>query len=315
MFIIKWGGANKVLIDNKPPADRLNLTEIEAIIRDRAKLPIYNYNYDLVARKNDTYYIDHRNDIYKGNPYKEWTIISKKIDGIVGPGEYQSVKINDDDSLDIVFATRDTYGSAFWIIKLKDNYATLVKKDYIDRNLDNIFILNNDIYAINSEKRIFKISDNGNVKTEITNGINYEDGTDIRMLSSINSQATYNGKRYISTISGRKIKFIEFDGERLRVAKEIDNTIDAKYIYSERMKAANIDEMYFCAVSETIQENKLKKFQLINKKFDITKNGETSFPMVDFLINKNQEYIVKEAEGTKCTTLVEFPVKAYVRRE
>lgn len=34
MFIIKSGrGANKVLIDSKPPADRLNLTEVEVTIQ------------------------------------------------------------------------------------------------------------------------------------------------------------------------------------------------------------------------------------------------------------------------------------------
>ena len=85
------GGVNKVLIDNKPPADRLNLTEVEGIIKNRAKLPFKGFAN--LAREGNTFYILTNNKIYKGNPRKNWTEIA---DISTLKGSIACVKYNND---------------------------------------------------------------------------------------------------------------------------------------------------------------------------------------------------------------------------
>ena len=310
------GGVNKVLIDNKPPADRLNLTEVEGIIKNRAKLPFgSNPNYSLLTKKKDVYYISCNGYIYKGNPYNTWTEIIdiNKINSIV-VGYYYCAKINNDESLDLVYVYPDSNTSIIDIVKIKNKNVTLIKRCEIPARITNLFMLNDTIYCIVNVNflTMYKITNNGNTITDISKGITFENNTSFYSINSREKEFTNLDKRYQINL-GTPITITEFDGKKVRVVKEINNEIDARYAYSESFLSVNSDENYFTIESD--DKKGTKNFQLIDKNFNIIKSGETVFPFTPFLVNSKQEYIVSEHVNSKCLTLVEFPVKAYVRRE
>lgn len=70
--------------------------------------------------------------------------------------------------------------------------------------------------------------------------------------------------------------------------------------------------------NNTFYYNK-RKYQLLDKNFEVVESGETVFAIKDgYFIKKDNDthiYIMKEISDARDSVFVEFPVKAYVRRE
>lgn len=316
------GGANKVLIDNKPPADRLNLTEVETIVRNRAIIP---GNFSILARKNNEFYISSNLTILKGNPYKDWTQVFS-FNNISMQGYNRGIKLEDDGSLTYVNVDDSNSTTRIYIygINIKDGTVTLKKEFNIEGcSYKRLFILGNTLYVlvIGSYNRIdyLYINELGEDNlTDITKNIQFENDTNISYLTGWYDNSTFANKRYKLNIDGRKVNVVEFDGKVLKIIKEINCDFKINTIYAEQSDLANADEIYFTILSEPISSNPitLRKYKLINKDFNIVQDGETAYsvsPNYHFIMNNN--YIVREVLNNNSNTMVEFPIKAYVRRE
>lgn len=89
-------------------------------------------------------------------------------------------------------------------------------------------------------------------------------------------------------------------------------------VLPEQYTAVNADEMYITLISKADAYNK-RKYQLLDKNFEVVESGETVFAIKDgYFIKKDNDthiYIMKEISDARDSVFVEFPVKAYVRRE
>lgn len=317
MFIIKsGGGANKVLIDNKPPMSRLNLTEVESVIRNRV---VGFGGFQIMARQNNEYYItaSRESAILKGNPYTNWTQILSFKD-ITMDGNIRAVMYNiEDDSLTFVAI----HQASIYIYKSKNGLLTLEKALSLNGNIVNLFILKNTVYfhtVYNGTNYLIKHEIGTETLTDITKNLIFEDGTKLEFIGSFYGGSTYKDKRYQTRFStnSKKVQIIEFDGEKIRIAKEIETEFGIYAVYPEQCLGSNSDEIYFTILSDDISTDFAikRKYKLIDKEFNIIKEGESIYPLgSSFVINNT--YITKETSDNKDNTMVEFPVKAYVRRE
>lgn len=319
MFIIKsgGGGVNKVLIDNKPPADRLNLTETTSILRNKT---IGLRSFSVLSRKNNTFYVKNDSKILKGNPYTNWTEIFSESNPING-SVWEMLNINDDDSVTLTTASLSDSGSTVYFYKIKNGVATYIRALSVRGRIETIFKFGDETYIYtvhNSRGFLFKNNASTTTLTDITSNITFENSTSFSHISNMRRQTTFLDKRYQVFFDSNTVKIIEFDGKKVRVLKELNNSIEVNEVLPEQYTAVNADEMYITLISKADAYNK-RKYQLLDKNFEVVESGETIFAIKDgYFIKKDNDthiYIMKEISDARDSVFVEFPVKAYVRKE
>ena len=316
MFIIESGGANKVLIDNKPPSERLNLTEIEGIIKNRAKLPFKGFAN--LSREGNVFYILANNKIYKGNPIKSWIEIA---DVSSFKGSYRCIEKKDNDVFRIL--TYDDRDYNLYLYEVSNNNVTLLKriKCIHDVRVQYQYIMNNAIYQCynTSSTRIYKTDIDTGTTTEITNQIVEEEGS-VYLLSREETVSGYtkmmiNNKLYIIAM-GTPITIFTFDGERIKKFKTLDIQ-NAKCIYLSQIIQTNANKIYTILSGDYSDYYNYQQHFLLDEKFDVVDTFSTIYTFDKnsyFCIKENDRYtyITREHKDDKVYNLVEFPVKTYV---
>lgn len=319
MFIIKsGGGANKVLIDNKPPETRLNLIEVEGIIKNRATLPFKGFTN--LTREGDTFYILANNKIYKGNPIKSWIEIA---DVSVLKGSYRCIEKKDNDSFRILM--HDAFN--IYLYEVSNNNVTLLKtiKCMHDIRVQYHYIMNNAIYqcySVSSTTHIYKTDIDTGTTTEITNQIVVEEGS-VYLLAREETVSGFvkmmiNNKIYILSI-GNSILIYTFDGERIKKNKTL-NIENKKCLYISQLVQSNANKIYTILSSDYYNNYNYQQHFLLDEKFDIVDTFSTIYTFNEksyFCIKEDDryKYITREHKDDKNYNLVEFPVRTYVKRE
>ena len=322
MFIIKSGGVNKVLIDNKPSADRLNLTEVEGIIKNRAKLPFKGFAN--LAREGNTFYILSNNKIYKGNPRKNWTEIADITD-LFANGSIVNTEVTTEGLKLLMYFVSE---KKLYLYKIADGVTTLLKKYDVEPSYSttpSFFILNNIVYQSGYEsgyKRFNKVyKDEGNGLTDITSQIVTDN---IRLLTDDErdtqiKRIILGDKLYIIRLNSTETEIYVFDGLSIVLKKKI-NSPNAKVMYPCQEKQVKAKEFYTILSTDYNSYYNYQTHYLLDENFDIVDTISTIYNFNEnsyFCIkeNNNYEYITREHKYDKDYNLVEFPVKAYVRRE
>ena len=312
------GGVNKVLIDNKPPTDRLNLTEVEGIIKNRAKLPFKGFAN--LAREGNTFYILANNKIYKGNPRKNWTEIAD-ISTIFSTGSLLCIEKKDNNSFRILIQD-----NGLKLYEVSNTNITLLKTIEVvwGATEQYHFIMNNALYQCYNTGRIaiYKTNINTGLQTDITNQI-LEEGINKGILARQETESgirkiIINNKLYIINLI-TPITIYEFDGEKIKKIKTLDiSGVKCAYL-SERMQTKQ-NEVYVILSGDYSSYYKYQTHYLLDKNFNIVDTISTIYTFNEksyFCIKENEKYtyITREHMYDKVYNLVEFPVKAYVRRE
>ena len=240
------------------------------------------------------------------------------IKSVTRNGDIYSFKINDDDSLDIITAIydRDYSKTYFHILKIKNREITLIKENSIYGQIQSLFVLNNEIYMFLSGSKVYKITKNGEDITDIYKNINFDEGTDSSFLGNIWHQSTFDNKRYAVATNVNPKKVVSFDGINFKMVKILYGYDYSFDFTSEQPYSPNSEDMLFSVTKANTKKDK-HEFELLNKDFQKIINGDTKFDMGIFMLAKeNNEYRYIAREGNfRDFTLVEFPVKAYVRKE
>ena len=253
----KIRGVNKVLIDNKPPTDRLNLTETTSILRNKT---IGLRSFTVLSRKNNTFYVKNDSKILKGNPYTNWTEIFSESNPING-SVWEMLNINDDDSVTLTTASLSDSGSTVYFYKIKNGVATYIRALSVRGRIETIFKFGDETYIYtvhNSRGFLFKNNASTTTLTDITSNITFENSTSFSHISNMRRQTTFLDKRYQVFFDSNTVKIIEFDGKKVRVLKELNNSIEVNEVLPEQYTAVNADEMYITLISKAdaiIKEN------------------------------------------------------------
>ena len=293
------------------------MTEVEGIIKNRAKLPFKGFTN--LAREGNTFYILTNNKIYKGNPRKNWTEIA---DILTLKGSIACVKYNND-SFEMLRYDDSMYD--IYLYRINNSDITLLKTIHFaisNRNVS-FFIIDNYIYQAfyyDYKDRVYKTNIDTGETTEITSRITgnkhllCEQETD----SSI-KKIMINNKVYILKMSSPNVDVYTFNGMNVELLKTI-KTESAKCIYTSQIMQVDAKECYTILSGDYSSYYKYQTHYLLDKNFNIVDTISTIYNFNEksyFCIKENEKYtyITREHMYDKVYNLVEFPVKAYVRKE
>lgn len=309
------GGINKITLNGKPPKERMDLIEVESIIRNRV---VGIKSFVILTREKEEYYINipSKLNIFKGNPYKGWTQIfseeNSSVYGSLGASKYNP----EDGSLTLI-----TYSSnSIYIYRIKDRLITLEKRLSLrSGKITHTFILNNTIYLLafyNNIHYLYKNEIGAETLTDITNNLEIEAGASLSLFEHPYECTTYKNKRYQARGNGKNVKILEFDGERIRIAKEIEAEFEVYNVRPDQWMGCSDSEIYYSIISDDISTDSAvkRKYKLIDKDFNTVQEGETLYNITKDFFIINNTFIARETLDAKDYAMVEFPIKAYIEK-
>ena len=271
MFIIKSGGANKVLIDNKPPTEKIELQSTKNI----ANIIPFNFY-------RDTRYSDSAcKFVYENEKFLAlmWISLNKYFvlytyrDGVWK--EHRDVPC--EGISDVKIHNENLYLVSKSEIIIVEN-ITLESKKIIripnNLDLDCIFILNNILYAVNNNypSLIFFKYENGQF-TQVFSEKNDGFSLDYFSYNSLDCFLNINEKIYyfLRTLSKEEVELRKFDGVISTIIAKVTTTTNAcggKHLYKGNLRFFN----------ELIsQYNNMNQDYYKSKIFDINlDNGEVT---------------------------------------
>ena len=311
------------------------MIEVEGIIKNRAKLPFKGFIN--LAREGNTFYILANNKIYKGNPRKNWT----EIADITDISNNKTIVTTEwlEDGLKIFLYSKSE--AFLYIYKISNKLTTLLQKiktfnGFDDSNtyLPNFYVLNNTIYQVGFVRYVGKVFKNSssNELTEITDQIKIEGNIHLNRLAEgenpnieLNRYLRFyaNNKLYNVTTMNNYVEFCEFDGANFKFLKNINAKEDSQFKYCTRDRILQIGEKEaYIALFDDLAGSYESYYDttIFNEDMNIINNLKTTYQLGNrafFCINENNnyEYITREHKYDKDYNLVEFPIKAYVKRE
>ena len=319
----KIRGVNKVLIDNKPPSERLNLTETKGTIDSEATIP----KNKILTIKNDEFYSGDRGMIYKGNPYKEWTQIANGL-------KSENINWIDINEKSIVFAMTNYKNTSLFFYELKNNEITeLFVISEIDNNYYNPFKLKDNWYTLiyngrGSYYSLFKVD---LVKKEFTSiPIEFLDTDCQSVFNTIDIKPWYveNDKLYLRLEDGKSIGLYSFDGKNIKTIKKPINIqnlsprVSSCNCLTNQSAGNHTNEVYIAFIDSTIESQMYhlkqdRKYCIYDKNLNVVTYGETAY-FLDYLFIYLDNKIITckkvNQNNLSGSDFIEI-TKAYVRRE
>lgn len=336
------GGGSKIKINGKPPTEKMDLVEVLGAIKSNATVP--NESFEVLAYDGTNYYIatgaqDRRRDIYKGHPYKNWTLIATLPNFSTNGIYYCDVKIESNGDLNLLmFDDGGEYSQSIIRYKVSNGKVTEILnkniepliRDRVNGNI--IFELNKKVYIIahpyytemgffNSDfSSITWISDNlqGEYKSS------YYNLTD----SSSTKGFTYNNKRYGMFSNGLVIAFNPLSNSIDKVVNL--NRQGYEFNYAMQTAQSNSENYYVISRKQYKYSNgsyrdmsafDFYKFSAKEEKLELIQTIESPYNISDKRFftrdTKDKSYkCITKADWTddKTKGMIEFPVKTYVNK-
>lgn len=275
------------------------------------KITPYNLTFRVLAVKDNIYYVSNESlhVIYKGNPDIGWTEIAKNYNG----GYITYCEVNDDGS--IYFMSKEYHATKLWIYKAKNGELTLIDEvDYISDNWGNAFKLNDEVYMIGLGKKRYKRTSD-KATTEITSNIeNYN--LYLHHIEDYKRTSMADDKVFgIYTNNGSNYTITSFDGNKLTVLKDVRDS-NVSIGRSLITNTPSNDVALLLEFKSTDYYDKRYTFKLFNKNGEVVDTVKTKRNLLadTFVEKKDNKYVYyHKVDGEE--QIVEFPVKAYIRRE
>lgn len=336
------GGGSKIKINGKPPTEKMDLVEVLGAIKSNATVP--NESFEVLAYDGTNYYIATGNltkkrYIYKGHPYKNWTLIATLPDFSTNGIYYCDVKIESNGDLNLLmFDDGGDYRQGIIRYKVSNGKVTetLNKnvepqiKERLDSNT--IFELNGKVYIIarpySTEMGFFN-SDFSSI-TWISDNLQGEYKSSYYNLkdSSSTKGFTHNNKRYGIFTNGLVIAFNP-------LSNSIDKVVDLNrqgYEFNYAMQTAQSNSENYYVISKKqykyshgsyrdMNAFDFYKFSAKEEKLELIQTIESPYNISDKRFftrdTKDKSYkCITKADWTddKTKGMIEFPVKTLIDR-
>ena len=322
------GGGNKVKINGLPPAERLNLKEIETSVYRNDLIPIPVKK--IILKKGDTHYVlgmDFK--LYKFKLGEEATqVCDKDMENIA----YKLTYVDEKGAL--YTAITDKNQSYIEFYKIENGLLTLISQkgsSSFGRSAispTKAFNLNSEFYfcTYNSNYKVHKSTDFGATLTDITSQIKLSDGARISYLDSLDfsfAKKAYSTKRIGS--EPYDVEFYSFDGLNLKKYGIINN-ISQEVIISDGFNIDDSEVFVMQKKSEFVESSIHHRTKYTYSLIKIEDNNSTlklnEYKTIDrttlylwcgiygiFAIDNNT---VLYAEGEYSDNYIAFPVKTYI---